>query len=403
MIDEIKQLILLVVLTTPQVVSAQDSTLMALIQTGIENNLALKQKVLSYDKSMIALNEAKGLFLPEISINARYTLAEGGRIIEFPVGDMLNPVYQTLNQITTQMYEYGLTSEVFPIIRLENEEIPFLREHEQETKASLIQPIFNSNVYYNYKLKQKMTVAEKVTVDAYRTTLIAEISKAYYNYRKSIGLQEILTNTKALLDENLRVSESLLRNDKVTGDAVFRAKAEIAKYEQQKAEADRMENASLAWLNFLLNRPLETPVLLPASQAMLIPASALSECISKASVSREELSQIAVWKDIADTYIKMSKGSMLPTITGVVDYGFQGEEYKFSSDDDYLMASFVLKWTLFKGFTNQAKIKQAGIEKLILNEKEKEARQQIALEVTMAWYDLQTAVKKVESANTEEK
>ena len=40
------------------------------------------------------------MFLPDISMNARYTVARGGRIIEFPVGDLLNPVYITLNMLT---------------------------------------------------------------------------------------------------------------------------------------------------------------------------------------------------------------------------------------------------------------------------------------------------------------
>ena len=107
------------------------------VQIGLENNLALKQKEFNYKKSMHALKEARGMFFPSVSIEARYTRAGGGREIEFPVGDLLNPVYSTLNQLT------GTQS--FP--QLDNERIPFLREKEHETKLRLVQPLFQYGIY----------------------------------------------------------------------------------------------------------------------------------------------------------------------------------------------------------------------------------------------------------------
>jgi hypothetical protein len=70
------------------------------ISYGLGNNLALQQKQSGYRKSIEALKEAKGLFYPRISFEARYTISEGGRTIDFPVGDLLNPVYMTLNSLT---------------------------------------------------------------------------------------------------------------------------------------------------------------------------------------------------------------------------------------------------------------------------------------------------------------
>ena len=98
-------------------INAQNPVLQAYITEGLQSNLGLKQKQLDYASNLSALKEAKGLFFPDLSLNARYTVADGGRIIEFPVGDMLNPVYTTLNTLTG--------SNLFP--QIENEEFPFLR------------------------------------------------------------------------------------------------------------------------------------------------------------------------------------------------------------------------------------------------------------------------------------
>src|SRR5687768_5586859 len=70
------------------------------INTALSNNLVLKERNLSVQKGLIALQQARSLFLPTTWLEAQYTLAKGGRTIDIPVGDLMNPVYKTLNQLT---------------------------------------------------------------------------------------------------------------------------------------------------------------------------------------------------------------------------------------------------------------------------------------------------------------
>jgi hypothetical protein len=104
-------------------ITAQQSNLEWYIQEGLKNNLALKQKEFSLNRSIAALDEARGLFMPSIGINARYTRADGGREIVFPIGDLMNPVYSSLNSL--------MGYDAFPT-DLENESINFLREKEHD-------------------------------------------------------------------------------------------------------------------------------------------------------------------------------------------------------------------------------------------------------------------------------
>ncbi|MDA3821206.1 MAG: hypothetical protein PF450_01150, partial [Bacteroidales bacterium] len=80
--------------------SGQNPILEEYLKVGLESNKTLKQRQLDYTKSLFALKEAKGMFFPDVNLNARYTIADGGRVISFPVGDLLNPVYNTLNLLT---------------------------------------------------------------------------------------------------------------------------------------------------------------------------------------------------------------------------------------------------------------------------------------------------------------
>ncbi len=107
---------------------SQESILESYIHEGFANNLALKQKQLNYNRSLQVLNQAKALFFPDLGFSARFTVADGGRSIDFPIGDLLNPVYSTLNQLTH--------SQQFP--QVENQQVYFIRPTEQETKFSLL-------------------------------------------------------------------------------------------------------------------------------------------------------------------------------------------------------------------------------------------------------------------------
>jgi outer membrane protein TolC len=84
-----------------------------------------------------ALHEARGMFLPSVGIEARYTRAGGGRVIDLPIGDLMNPVYGTLNTLPEAFGQPAPFPENLP-----NQRIPFLREREQETKVRVIRPLF---------------------------------------------------------------------------------------------------------------------------------------------------------------------------------------------------------------------------------------------------------------------
>ena len=83
-----------------------------------------------------------------------------------------------------------------------------------------------------------------------------DIKQSYYTYLKALRLKELLNQTKELVEENLRVSEVLFANDKVTEDAVWRSKTEVRKVDFQIAEAEKQYQMAKRYFNQLLNRDL---------------------------------------------------------------------------------------------------------------------------------------------------
>lgn len=360
------------------------------VRYGIENNLALRQKEANYNKSIEALREARGLFYPDISFQARYSVSEGGRVIEFPVGDLLNPVYLTLNQLTS--------SQMFPL--LENQEILFLRPHEQETRLRLIQPVINPDIYYNSRIKKELTVLEESDVNQYKRELKAEIRKAYYNVAMADGILSMLSETRGLLLENIRVNRKLIENDKVTIDYLYRSQAELSKFDQELQNAGKNRKIACAYFNFLLNRPLEDSITVVQPAGFPSLSGLLEEYTRIALENREELQKLESYGNIARLKESMEGSGKIPDLSLVVDYGFQGTGYRFNREQDYVQASALLSWNLFKGFQNRSKIKQAAIDREIADRQLEEATKQIELQVLSTMSELLSAEKGIAAAES---
>ncbi len=376
-------------------VHGQEDTLLSwYVRTGLENNLALQQRDADYRKSLMVLEEARSYFFPALSFNARYSLAEGGRTIYFPVGDMINPVYQTLNYLTS--------SNLFPT-DIENQTFRFLRPHEQETKLQLVQPLFNPKVFYSYRIQKELTGVMRADRDAYRRQLVADIKKAYYTYLKMVQIDSLVLTTREVLKESVRLNEKLYENQKVTVDVVYRARSELSRFEQRAAEARKNLHAAQAYFNFLLNRPLGDTILVGPEPPLppLLPDLARDQ--QAALRGREEVQQMNYALRSLDQQLKLHRNDRLPVLFAAVDYGIQGEKYLFDTDHDFMLASFVLRWDLFQGMQKKAKIEETRWEIDRLQARQEELTQQILLQVENAWHNLLASRKAMEAAAEEEK
>lgn len=388
-----KTTVILLMLIGPWI-QGQDSVLVRYVEEGLKNNLALRQKEFSYRRSMAALKEARGMFLPALSIEARYSRAGGGRIIDLPIGDLMNPVYGTLNSLLQMLGQ----AQPFPT-DLPNQRILFLREREQETKLRLVQPVFQPAIFYNYKIRGALAEIESLSRTAYGRQLVADIQTAYFNVLKTGQVVDLMLETRALLAEHVRVTESLFRNDKVTPAEVYRAKAELYAVDQEQADAEKNQVLAASYFNFLLNRPFTAVIEKPESPLPVDgPVWTADEAESLAVANREELKQLERAIGLMGSKTALSRSSFLPGITAVVDWGYWGEEYRFTEKDDYWMASVVASWNLFNGFQDRSRTDQAKMEQKEKRSELEAARNQVRMQAREAWENVRVARKSLTAA-----
>ncbi|MEM6722478.1 MAG: TolC family protein [Bacteroidota bacterium] len=383
-------------------VGQERSVLDQYIQEALSSNISLKEKKLSYERSLSALREARSMFFPEVRLQARYSVARGGRAFELPIGDLMNPVYDNLN-LVNQLN--AVTIPDYPEIpnypSIQNEQINFLRPTEQETFIRLNMPVFNALIQKNHQLRKNLTEVDKISIDIYKQELIREVRTAFYNYQKALQAIDIYQNAAQLVAENLRTSESLYKNEMATIDVVYAAQAEVKRVAQQAAEAEKQEAIAKAYFNFLLNRRYDSAITpQPLNKLETEGIMSLDQAQGMALQYRQELKQMDQVLRVRESQQNLAKADRMPQLNLQADYGVQGNGYNLDRDSDYGIASAVLSVPLFQPKTKH-KVQQAKIDQQIALQQQENLRQQIGLQVVEAYYDLQAAMKNVDLAKSE--
>lgn len=368
------------------------------VASGLESNLALRAAGADVRRAQGQLDEARARFRPTISLSARYSRADGGRTQSLPVGDLVNPAYQTLNQLLQAQGQSPRFTDIA------NQEIRFLREREQDTHLSLTQPLYAPAIAAGIDAADANLAATDAARAAYRRALERDIEVAYLDWLRANAAVAIVSASRDLLTENLRVNRVLHDNGKTTLDQVLRAEAEMLAVEQQLLDAGNGATLARNYFNFLLNRPLDTAIEsseAPEPDAYVEQQLAalgsdilnLSEpaLVRQAQASRAELAQLAAQIRGAGAAVNAERASYQPTLAFAVDAGIQGEDYGFGPGQNYAIASLVLDWRIADFGQRRGRVAAAKATRERAEIAQTEVSERIALEVRQAADRLRTA------------
>ncbi len=362
------------------------------IQQGIENNIVLKQKNIALEKAVYSLRIANSYFSPNIALQADYTSGNGGRNIAIPIGDLLNPVYNTLNQLTE--------SSQFP--QVENVAQNFFPQNFYDAKVRTTLPIVNTDLIYQKKISQQLVLLQEFEADLYQRELVKEIKVAYFNYLSAMEAVKIYASALTRAEESKRVNESLLDNGRGLPAYVLRSQSEIETTRAQKADAGRqVENARL-YFNFLLNRDPRDSI-----DAGLDVQSTFRELLvvlpeNAAIENREELKQLRENIAISHNALKMKQLYWVPTLNGFLDLGAQAENLAFNTQSRYYLFGFQLEVPLFTGRRHLHQVKQARLDEQNSELMLDNSRQQIHMSAQSSKNNLLTAYQNYQSAQKQQ-
>ncbi|WP_194776981.1 TolC family protein [Pararhodonellum marinum] len=311
------------------------------IYEGLQNNLVLKDKNISLNQSLLALKDAKSFFLPAVDFGANYSLARGGRAIILPLGDLLNGVYSSLNTLMDRQ----------TFMPLENVEEQFMPNNFYDARFRVSYPILNPDLHYNKLIKEQSVKLEEYEVEIYKAELVKNIKQAYYQFCLAHTAMEILNQSKILVEQNLKDNRSLLANGKGLPAQVLRAESEVENINAQLIEAlNRKANAAY-YVNFLLNRPMESEVIFETQPIEEMEINRLLQ--EEDYEQRAELLKINTATNIQQTVLKLNQRYAVPRLNSFVDLGMQGFDFDYSQQSRYAFFGLNLSMPVFQGGRNR--------------------------------------------------
>ncbi len=381
---QMKKLLLLLLLFGPGMpVNAQSPILQNYIEEGVAANLALKQQNLEIEKALKGIEIARTNYFPQVNFAPTYSVAFGGRKIQIPIGDLLNPVYSTLNELTE--------SNAFPQVENASEQLAPMNFH--DTKLEIKMPLFNTDIRYNVALQKDLLVTEEAKRKFLEYELRHALEAAYFQYLQSLEAVRIYENSEKLLESYLSLNQKLVQHEEALKDAMLSSEYELSKVQQGKTEAEKNSRVARAYFNFLLNRHLEEPVLADSALFHSLPAvKPLEEYTESSFRNRPEFEQLNAGLKTTQTLLQMQeKNALLPQVFLGANTGFQGFGYTFR-DQAYMVAQVGLNWPIFHAGEKKMKIQQTRISGEILRTKTEEAKKQTEMQVYRNFRELETAV-----------
>lgn len=362
--------------------TAAQQELKAYLEDALRNNLELQNQDFMFQKSIYALKEAKGLFLPQVELNTQYLSSGGGRKIEIPIGDLLNPVYSTLNTLTS--------SGNFP--QVENVSQSFNPNNYYDAKVRTTLSLYNSDLNYNSRIRKEQITLRQAQLIVYKRELIKNVKLAYFGYQQSLQAIKVLENGVQLATENLRINQSLVKNGKAIRTVINRAQNELTGLQAQLENARLQSLNAAAYFNFLLNKPLTSPII----TEVLNPLPFSADTAGKHQ--REELLALESAAKVSAFAFSMNRGKALPKLSTFIDVGAQGDFLKVNRDAPYYLFGVTLSWQIFTGNQNKNKTRQAALDLRSAQNQSLQAEQQLQLELETAQHQFDAALQSYKAA-----
>lgn len=358
---------------------AQETTLDAYIRQGLAANIVIQQQKTSVEQAMTALKQARALYLPTVNLQAGYQTGEGGRSISIPIGDLMNPVYSTLNQLTN--------SSKFP--QISNVNSYFLPNNFTDAKLVSTLPLFNSDLQYNKQLRTQEIGLQQTSLQAYQKELVKEIRTAYYNYLAAHNAISIYESALQLAEEGRRTNQKLIENGKGLPAYLLRAESDAENCKALLNDARQQAANALRYFNFLLNQPQDSPVstAFNAEEALLTALSGQQT----AAQPREELQMRKQALGMQQTLLSMHRDFRLPKLNAFAQTGIQGEKFKFNNKSPYYLVGLQLEVPLFQGKSNLLKIRQSELDVNRAQQELEYTTQQLMLSETVARNNFQSS------------
>lgn len=360
--------------------SAQSPVLDALLDEARQHWPELQQRRAQEQAALAAWNGSKGAGLPQVTFESSYSLAAGGRTIDFPIGDLLNPVYSTLNQLTQ--------TNQFP--QLDNVAEQLFPNNFYDAHIRIRYPIYQPEVKAGQAIRAEQAQIAQLNTAVTLLDLERNLRVAYFQWQQALSGEQIIGEARQFLTEALRATNSLIANGTGLPVARSRLEAELAQLDAQRLQARTQAANALALLNYYRGQAPDATIaeeILPD-----LPYPTL-----KTTDSSPELAQLRSATTIVGHQQALEDRFYQPRVGVQVDLGSQDFNFRWNP---YALAGLSLTVPIYDGKQHRHRQQQLQAEQLALQSQADYVRQSLDLRRTTLWNQYQADVATAQAFDT---
>jgi outer membrane protein len=228
--------------------------------------------------------------------------------------------------------------------------------------------------------------------------LIATIARAYSDVVLAGESLQAAEQAVRSAEADLRRAEAVRGAGMSTDVDVLSIRVHLAAVTEQKIRRTADLDVARAALNDALGQPLDTGYLLTTGLTRANVSDAALDGLERgASQNRPETRQMRIATEMAQSQQAAARASLLPQVGVRAAWEADRERFVTRAGTNWL-AAVSLRWNLFNGFSDKARIVEAEHSIRRTEAEAQRADSTVRLEVRRAWADLRAAEQRIEVA-----
>ncbi|WP_291078152.1 MULTISPECIES: TolC family protein [unclassified Empedobacter] len=373
----LKQLLSIAIVALMSSANAQEIiALKDAVNFALENKADAKRADLAIKKAEYKIDEARAGALPQVNANA---------------GLQYNPIVQEMALTMDVKNDKGVMEKQTTIIKMG-------QPWNSSLGVTVNQTLFDQRVFTGLKAAKTTREFYQVNADLTDEQIIERVANAYYQ----VFIQEEKLKTIEKSYENTNkvrnVIKSLVDNGlakPIDLDRIVVQLNNISSSRQQLVNAVEINKNAL---KFYMGYPIEQPISL--TEETITPNLVLLEDQIDVE-NRTEFKVLSKQKELLGFAKEAERANLYPTVGLAGNYGLQGFGEKFITSKSYIWSDLAsiglsVKVPIFSGGATKAKINQAEIDLLDIEEQMNDTKLGLSLEYQNAKAQIENALKSVD-------
>jgi len=354
-------------------------TLKQAVQIALENHPSIEAGRSGVRAAQARIGEARGGYLPKVNYSETF-LRSNNPVVVF--SSLL-----TQHQFTEANFALG------PLNRPD-------ALNNFQSQLTVDQPVYDAGqtglAIRSAKLGREMSSEDQRRAEQ---NVIANVVRAYNGATLAAENLRVAAEAVKSAEADLNRAQAIRDAGMSTDADVLSIKVHLAAMREQEIRRKADLDVAQAALNEALGLPLETRHdLTTPLKAASVPAMKLAAYEEDSIEFRPEARQSRLAVRLAETQTAAAKSSYLPQV--IAHGGFEADRQNFlSKGGANWTAAVTLRWNIFNGGSDRARIDEAEFGLLRAQAIKKQAESQIKLNVRRAWADLSAAEQRIEVAD----